>query len=70
MRKLKRYGNHECCPPEWKRISDLTGSYELDGMISRTPNRDMAGRLEDHLMSDVAYQRKTNYSGPDTTKLG
>ncbi len=65
MRKPKRYVNHACCPEEWCRISDLTGSYELDGMIARTSNRDMAGRLEDHLVSDVAYQVKTAYNrGP------
>ena len=63
MRKMKRYPNHECCPQDWRRTSDLTGSYELDGMIQRTPNKDMSAKLEDHLMSDVAYQKRTAYNG-------
>lgn len=63
MRKPKKYENHDCSPPEWRRTSDLTGSYELDGMIQRTSNRDMARRLEDHLVTDVAYQKRTAYNG-------
>ena len=63
MRKPKTYQNHECCPRDWRSISDLTGSYELDGMIARTPNREMAQKLEDHLMVDQAYQKRTAYNG-------
>ena len=70
MRKPKRYANHECCPKDWRTISDLTGSYELDGMISRTKNKDMAARLEDHLVCDIAYQRRTAYNGPAHSLLG
>lgn len=66
MRKPAKYQNHQICPMEWRRVSDLTGSYELDGMIARTPNKDMAARLEDHLVTDVAYARRTAYSGPRT----
>lgn len=67
MRKPKRFPNHRAAPAEWRSISDLTGSYELDGMIARTPNRDMADRLPDHLMSDVAYQKRTGYNGNGQT---
>jgi len=63
MRKPKTYTNHVCCPGEWKKTSDLTGSYELDAMISRTPNKEMAEKLEDHLVTDVAYQKRTAYNG-------
>ena len=63
MRKLRKYENHKCCPEEWRRVSDLTGNFELDGMIQRTPNRDMARKLEDHLITDVAYQKRTAYNG-------
>ena len=69
MRKSKLHGNHECCPKDWRCVSDMTGSYELDGMIARTPNKDMAGRLQDHLVSDVAYQRRTAYNGPRTVGM-
>ena len=62
MRKLKAYTNHECCPCDWRKTSDLTGSYELDGMIARTPNKEMAAKLEDHLVTDVAYQKRTAYN--------
>ena len=61
MRKPKRYGNHECCPEEWRGISDLTGSYEMDGLVARTTNRDAIARLEDHLVSDVAYELSNGY---------
>lgn len=40
----------------------MTGCYELDGVISKNPNKDMAERLQDHLVSDVAYQLKTSYN--------
>ena len=62
MRKPKKYENHECCPEDWRGVSDLTGSYELDGMISRTSNKEMVAKLEDHLVTDVAYQKKTPYN--------
>lgn len=61
MRKMKLHHNHQCCPEEWKGVSDMTGSYEMDGMIQRTSNKDMADRLESHLVSDVAYTRNRGY---------
>lgn len=62
MRRLKTYSNHECAPAEWRQTQDLTGGYELDKVISQNSNRDMAKRLQDHLVSEVAYQVKTGYN--------
>jgi hypothetical protein len=61
MRKPSMHGNYDCAPVEWRKTSDMTGSYELDGMISRTSNKDMADRLENHLVSDVAYKKSSGY---------
>jgi hypothetical protein len=63
MKKLSHYTNHECCPKDWRTIKDLSGSYELDGMIARISNKKMAEKLEDHLMCDQAYQKRTAYNG-------
>ena len=63
MRRLKTYQNHSCCPADWKTTQDLTGSYELDAVILKSPNKDMAQRIEDHLMCDQAYQKRTAYNG-------
>jgi hypothetical protein len=62
MKKLAKYSNHGCCPKDWRQVSDLTGSYELDAVIQRAHNRDMVAKLEDHLVTDVAYQKRTAYN--------
>ena len=61
MRKPKMHGNHKCAPSEWKKTSDMTGSYEVDGAIARNPNKDMTARLEDHLVSDQPYANHKSY---------
>lgn len=61
MRNPKNYEFHNCCPEEWKRTPDMTGSYEMDGMIMRTKNKDMCDRLRDHLVGDQAYKQRTGY---------
>ncbi len=63
MRKPAKYDNHECCPSDWRNISDLTGSYELDAVIAKNKNPEMAKKLEDHLVTDIAYKHRTAYSG-------
>lgn len=63
MKKPAKYDTHRACPKEWRKIGDLTGSYELDGMLQRTHNKDMEAKLEDHLVTDVAYQKRTAYNG-------
>ncbi len=62
MKNMEKYTNHQCCPKDWRNISDLTGSYEMDGMVVRTPNPEMRAKLEDHLVTDVAYQKRTAYN--------
>lgn len=63
MRKPRGYQNHQCAPEEWRQTSDMTGSFELDAMILRTPNKDMRDRIHSHLLSDKAYERRTGYGG-------
>ncbi len=63
MRNPKQFQRHDCCPADWKRTPDMTGSFELDAVIIKSPNKDMCDRLENHLVGDVAYKRKTPYSG-------
>ena len=60
--KLENYQQHECCPGEWRGVKDITGSYELDGMIARTKNRDMKAKLDDYVVSDIAYRKRSNTS--------
>jgi hypothetical protein len=57
------YGHKGCCPTEWERVPDLTGSFEMDASIMRCKNKDAAERLENHLVGDVAYQKRTGYNG-------
>lgn len=63
MSEHKLFKEHKCCPKEWRAVKDMTGSYELDGMIARTSNRDMHAKLEDFLVSDEAYALRTDYNG-------
>ena len=55
---------HQCAPKEWRRVPDLTGSYELDGVIQRNSNKDIPHRLEYYLDGlDNGYRPKTAYNG-------
>jgi hypothetical protein len=64
MRHLKGLPLHQCCPQEWRRTPDMTGSYELDAVIARNPNKDLRSRLEFYLdSSDLAYGPLTGYNG-------
>lgn len=62
MRNPKGFRRHECCPEEWRMIPDITGSFELDAMIMKNPNRDMASKIVDHLTGDGAYTKRTAYN--------
>ncbi len=63
MRYLKGQPMHECCPQEWRRTQDLTGSFELDAVIQRNNNPDLRSRLEFYLERENAYGARTGYDG-------
>lgn len=64
MRHLKGTPVHDCCPQEWRRVPNLTGSFELDAVIARNNNPDLRSRLEFYLdHTDNAYGPITGYSG-------
>ncbi len=56
---------HECCPTEWRDVPDVTGSYELDGVIAKTPSPALRDRLEFYCKGtgDEAYGPLTAYNG-------
>lgn len=63
MRNPKGTPCHECCPQEWRNTPDITGSFELDAVIRRNPNKDMAARLELYCEKPTAYGPRTGYDG-------
>lgn len=63
MRNPKSFQTHNCCPEDWRQTPDMTGSFELDCVIIKSPNREMAAKLRDHLTGDQAYQHGTGYNG-------
>ena len=63
MRMPKGHECHECCPHEWRRTPDITGSYELDETIRRNPNKDMINRLQLYCEKPTAYGARTGYDG-------
>lgn len=62
MRKKSGFPDHQCCPQDWRKTPDMTGSFELDAMIMHTKNKNMESMLKDHLASDAAYQVRTAYN--------
>lgn len=65
MKHPKSHGHHECCPDEWRRTPDMTGSHELDAVIMRAKSKGLEQKLRDHLTEDVAYKLNTAYGrGP------
>jgi hypothetical protein len=65
---------HECAPKDWRGTPNITGSYELDGMIDRTTNKDMKDRLRMYAAGgfvpnagagalDAGYGPRTGYNG-------
>ena len=62
MRNPKGAMCHRCAPAEWRNTPDLTGSFELAAVIRKNPNKDMAGRLSDHLQGNDPYVIQTAYN--------
>ena len=62
MKQPRGYSEHKCAPEEWRHTPDMSGSYELDGMIRRGANKDMQGKLHDHIVGDDAYLLRTAYN--------
>ena len=61
---LAKYSQcHECCPKDWRKTHDITGSHELDAVIEKSKNGDMRAKLSDWISSDEAYGPLTAYSG-------
>ena len=64
LKKLKQFhGMHECCPKDWKKVHDITGSHELDAVIEASNNVDLPDRLKMFVTNDEAYGPITGYSG-------
>lgn len=63
MKAKAKYDNYECAPKDWRGIQDMTGSFELDAVIARCKNPEVAAKLEDHLVSDVPYKQRSAYNG-------
>lgn len=63
MRYPKGCPTHGCCPEEWRRTPNITGSFELDEVIRRNPNKDMEKRLQLYCDRPMAYGPKTGYDG-------
>lgn len=54
---------HECCPKEWRKTPDVTGSYELDESIHRCKNGNVPDRLKLYASKETAYGPLTAYNG-------
>jgi hypothetical protein len=64
MRHPKGTPTHSLAPAEYRRVPDITGSFELDQVIRANPNKDMSSRLKYHLSNQgSAYGPLTAYSG-------
>lgn len=66
MRAPKTIPCHQCCPPEWRRTPNFTGSYELDAVIHRNGNKDMKDRLAMYAgcaNSNGTYGPRSSYNG-------
>lgn len=44
-RGVPTHGRTGCCPKDWNRVPNLTGSHELDGVIKASRNKDVPARL-------------------------
>lgn len=63
MRNPKGIPCHNCAPPEWRNVPNITGCVTLDRVIRENPNKDMPSRLKMYCESDNVYGSKTAYSG-------
>ncbi len=53
---------HECCPEDWRKTPDVTGSHELDAVINQNSNKDIPDRLKMYVGQE-AYGPLTGYNG-------
>ena len=62
---------HECAPKEFRNTPQFTGSHELDAVIHRSKNKNLADRMkmfapnvgEETLYGNDAYGPRTAYNG-------
>ena len=56
---------HQCCPQEWRHTPNITGHHELDAVIHRNGNKDMAARLAYYCGAGTneSYGPRTAYNG-------
>ena len=62
MRKPPGIKCHSCAPSDWKQTPDLTGSYDLDAVITKNSNPDLRDRLANHLQGNDAYLISNGYN--------
>jgi len=58
IKSISNGHNHDICPKCYESIPNITGSYELDAVISQSKNKDMLGRLSMYVSSDLYDSRK------------
>lgn len=61
---------HAVCPAEFRRVPNITGSFELDCVIQRNSNKDMQSRLamyagDPRVSGSLSYGPRTAYDGYD-----
>ena len=62
-RGVPSHGRLGCCPDEWDRVPNLSGSHEMDGVIKRSTNADVPARLKLYCGRENAYGSRTSYNG-------
>lgn len=62
-RGVPSHGRLGCCPDDWDKIPDITGSYELDAVIKQSKNKDVPARLQVYCQRVNSYGPLTAYDG-------
>ncbi len=62
-RGVPSHGRLGCCPQEWRRVPNISGSYELDGAIKLSKNKDVPARLQMYCPRVNSYGPLTAYDG-------
>lgn len=62
-RGVPSHGRLGCCPDDWDKIPEITGSYELDAVIKQSKNKDVPARLQMYCQRVNAYGPLTAYDG-------
>ena len=64
MKWPKGAPRHECAPAEFRQTPNFTGSHELDAVIHRNNNPDIAHRLAFYGGHGAqAFKERTGYTG-------